>query len=160
MIMYLNLANLPEAEIEVYLYVTRECLYSRRWIDHVTFVHGSTINRGPPKALFIVAWFSVKLLDIYWIGQCLLAAIANPDCKLHGAYMGPTRGRQDPCGPHEPCYQGRLLYFYFSIRPFFSSPCNWFVDWTLAWIRVPMLIWFIRWRNINDHSHVLNLMNI
>ena len=23
-----------------------------------------------------------------------------PDSKLHGANMGPTWGRQDPCGPH------------------------------------------------------------
>ena len=24
----------------------------------------------------------------------------NPDSKVHGAYMGPTWGQQDPCGPH------------------------------------------------------------
>ena len=24
----------------------------------------------------------------------------NPDSKVHGAYMGPTWGRQDPGGPH------------------------------------------------------------
>ena len=24
----------------------------------------------------------------------------NPDCKIHGANMGPTWGQQDPGGPH------------------------------------------------------------
>ena len=24
----------------------------------------------------------------------------NPDSKIHGAYMGPIWGRQDPGGPH------------------------------------------------------------
>ena len=26
--------------------------------------------------------------------------LVNPDSKVHGAYMGPTWGRQDPGGPH------------------------------------------------------------
>ena len=26
--------------------------------------------------------------------------VNNPDSKVHGAYMGPTWGRQDPSGPH------------------------------------------------------------
>ena len=31
----------------------------------------------------------------------MLHAVANrPDSKVHGAYMGPTWGRQDPGGPH------------------------------------------------------------
>ena len=30
----------------------------------------------------------------------------KPDSKVHGANMGPTWGRQDPCGPREPCYLG------------------------------------------------------
>ena len=26
--------------------------------------------------------------------------LSSPDSKIHGANMGPTRGRQDPGGPH------------------------------------------------------------
>ena len=26
--------------------------------------------------------------------------VADPDSKVHGAHMGPIRGRQDPGGPH------------------------------------------------------------
>ena len=29
-----------------------------------------------------------------------------PDSKVHGAYIGPAWGRQDPCWPHDPCYLG------------------------------------------------------
>ena len=29
-----------------------------------------------------------------------------PDSRVHGANMGPIWGRQDPGGPHEPCYLG------------------------------------------------------
>ena len=41
------------------------------------------------------------------VGLALLGAkisaatvITNPDSKVHGAYMGPTWGQQDPGGPH------------------------------------------------------------
>ena len=30
----------------------------------------------------------------------------NPYSKVHGANMGPIWGRQDPGGPHVPCYLG------------------------------------------------------
>ena len=30
--------------------------------------------------------------------------------KVHGANMGPTWGRQAPCGPHENCYLGDSVY--------------------------------------------------
>ena len=39
-----------------------------------------------------IAYFREIILDIF------------PDSKVHGANMGPIWGRQDPGGPHEPCY--------------------------------------------------------
>ena len=30
----------------------------------------------------------------------------NPDSKVQATNVGPIWGRQDPGGPHEPCYQG------------------------------------------------------
>ena len=33
----------------------------------------------------------------------------NPDSKVHGVNMGPIWGRQDPGGPHEPCYLGMVV---------------------------------------------------
>ena len=30
----------------------------------------------------------------------LRGIVALPDSKIHGVYMGPTWGRQDPDGPH------------------------------------------------------------
>ena len=34
-----------------------------------------------------------------WVGAVVVNSI--PDSKIHGANMGPTRGRQDPGGPHD-----------------------------------------------------------
>ena len=40
----------------------------------------------------------------------------SPDSKIHGAYMEPTWGRQDPggphVGPHDPCYLGWVYNRY------------------------------------------------
>ena len=38
----------------------------------------------------------------YWVycGACFFPNCSSPDCKVHGTYMGPTWGRQDPGGPH------------------------------------------------------------
>ena len=36
--------------------------------------------------------------------------ILDPDSKVHGANMGPIWGRQDPGGPHVPCYLGRCCF--------------------------------------------------
>ena len=40
--------------------------------------------------------------------------ITDPDSKNHGAYMGPTWGRQDPSGPHvgpkSLAIRGALIY--------------------------------------------------
>ena len=46
-----------------------------------------------------------------WISSQSLTGVAGnyPDSKVHGAYMGPTWGQQDPDGPHDPCYLGRLF---------------------------------------------------
>ena len=41
--------------------------------------------------------------------------ITNPDSKVHVAHMGPTWVLSAPDGPHEPCYQGWLLAFLFSM---------------------------------------------
>ena len=37
------------------------------------------------------------------------ANFINPDCKVHGANMGPVGPRWAPCWPHEPCYQGTYV---------------------------------------------------
>ena len=44
----------------------------------------------------------------------LESVINSPDSKVHGANMGPIRGRQcpggwAPCWPHGPCYLGQLI---------------------------------------------------
>ena len=44
--------------------------------------------------------------------------IDNPDCKFHGANMGPTWVLPAPDGPHVPCYQG--------IIPFPTKVMRWF----------------------------------
>ena len=36
----------------------------------------------------------------------------NPDSKVHGANMGPTRALLAPDGPHEPCYLGMQMHVY------------------------------------------------
>ena len=49
-----------------------------------------------------------------------------PDSKVHGANMGPIWGRQDPGGPHEPCYMGCyhikpwcVFLWYYSVVGYF-----------------------------------------
>ena len=60
-------------------------------------------------------YYPVRLLAKLRTGCSLVHRIeaigpSIPDSKVHGANMGPTRGRQDPGGPHvdphELCYLG------------------------------------------------------
>ena len=61
-----------------------------------------------------------------WFNTYVIQRNAVPDSKVHGAYMGPTWGRQDPVGPHvgwphELCYQGCLWL----LRTIYFSWCLW-----------------------------------
>ena len=42
----------------------------------------------------------LKLLVTRLFVQQIVQANSNPDSKVHGAYMGPTWGHQDPGGSH------------------------------------------------------------
>ena len=53
-----------------------------------------------------IKWMSVIFDGKFPIWRCrkyptlLYVSQATPDNKVHGANMGPNRGRQDPGGPH------------------------------------------------------------
>ena len=47
-------------------------------------------------------WEGMALHSPWWN----IFSVNIPESKVRGAYMGPTWGQQDPCVPHEPCYQG------------------------------------------------------
>ena len=60
--------------IEFSVFTVERILVLTYWEQGLLYEHGLTL---------IPAWIS-----------------KHPDSKVHGAYMGPTWGRQDPGGPH------------------------------------------------------------
>ena len=77
------------------------------WIQYLSFLWFVTyISVGLCSGLLIHvkcckrAWFFLGWWCMYMAVSQTLIDITSPDSKVHGAYVGPTRGRQDPGGPH------------------------------------------------------------
>ena len=55
---------------------------------------------------------SVRGSQWWQVNRWILFGKVYPDSKVHGAYVGPTGGRQgprwDPFWPHDPCYLGSI----------------------------------------------------
>ena len=80
----------------------------RHWVVHRK-LSKMLQYRIPPKLIFDLPMISFQVVQsfrnfIYCRGVSLSCSVqsvkAFPDSKVHGAYMGPTQGRQDTSGPH------------------------------------------------------------
>ena len=77
-------------------------IFQRDYIRSYKFVSTSQIkmqHRSGPRALrpFQSSWTALTADDL---PVTRAVQEGRPDSKVHGAYMGPTRGRQDPGGSH------------------------------------------------------------
>ena len=79
------------------------------------------------------------------VKECFLHDCYNPDSKVHGAYMGPTWGSQDPGGPH-------------------VGPMNLAIRESMVYFMLIIVLyiwcWTVRWRKTNKKARFSLLITV